>query len=126
MQHPEEFVALIGIDWSDAKHDICLVDTSTETQELSVIKHTPEALDEWARSLRSRFGGAPVAVCLEQSRGPLIYALLKYDFLTLYPVNPKTLAKFREAFTPSRAKNDPTDAEFLVALTCCIGNWHHC
>ncbi len=116
MEHPEELAALIGIDWSDAKHDICLVDTSTGSQELSVISHTPEALDEWARSLRSRFGGAPVAVCLEQSRGPLIYALLKYDFLTLYPVNPKTLAKFREAFTPSRAKNDPTDAEFLVEL----------
>ncbi len=116
MEHPKEFVALIGIDWSDAKHDICLVDISTGTQELSVIKHTPEALDEWARSLRSRFAGAPVAVCLEQSRGSLIYALLKYDFLTLYPVNPKTLAKFREAFTPSRAKNDPTDAGFLVEL----------
>ncbi len=110
MEHPEELAALIGIDWSDAKHDICLVDTSTGSQELSVISHTPEALDEWARFLRSRFGGAPIAVCLEQSRGSLIYALLKYDFLILYPVNPQTLAKFREAFTPSRAKNDPTDA----------------
>ena len=66
--------------------------------------------------LRSRFRGGRVAVCLEQSRGPLIYALLKYDFLTLYPVNPKTLAKFREAFSPSRAKDDPTDAEYLVEL----------
>jgi transposase len=119
MEHPaqiEDFAALIGIDWSDAKHDICLVDTATGTQELSVIKHTPEALDEWARSLYARFGGTPVAVCLEQSRGSLIYALLKYDFLVLYPVNPKTLAKFREAFTPSRAKDDPTDAEYLVEL----------
>ena len=26
------------------------------------------------------------------------------------------MAKFREAFTPSRAKSDPTDAEFLVEL----------
>lgn len=41
---------------------------------------------------------------------------MKYDFLTLYPVNPQTLSKLREAFTPSRAKNDPTDAEFLVEL----------
>jgi transposase len=55
-------------------------------------------------------------VCLEQSRGPLIYALLKYDFLILYPINPKTLARFREAFSTSRAKDDPRDAEYLVEL----------
>jgi len=116
MEHTTHFAALIGIDWSDTKHDICLVDTETGVQELSVIKHTPEELNEWARSLRARFGGVKVAVCLEQSRGPLIYALLKYDFLTLYPVNPRTLARFREAFTPSRAKDDPQDAEYLVEL----------
>ncbi|MCA1602177.1 MAG: IS110 family transposase [Acidobacteria bacterium] len=116
MEQPLQFAALIGIDWSDNKHDICLVDTATGAQELSVVKHTPEALNEWAQTLRARFGGAKVAVCLEQSRGPLIYALLKYDFLILYPINPKTLARFREAFTPSRAKDDPQDAEYLVEL----------
>ncbi|HEX8843389.1 MAG TPA: IS110 family transposase [Pyrinomonadaceae bacterium] len=116
MEQPLPFAALIGIDWADKKHDICLVDTATGTQELSIIKQTPEALNEWAQTLRTRFGGAKVAVCLEQSRGPLIYALLKYDFLILYPINPKTLARFREAFTPSRAKDDPQDAEYLVEL----------
>jgi len=116
MEHATPFAALIGLDWSDQKHDLCLVDTTSGSRELSVIKHTPESLNEWARSLRARFDGAPVALCLEQSRGSLIYALLKYDFLILYPVNPQTLAKFREAFTPSRAKNDPSDAEFLVEL----------
>ena len=34
----------------------------------------------------------------------------------LFPVNPFTVAKYREAFTPSRAKDDPTDAELQVAL----------
>ena len=34
----------------------------------------------------------------------------------LYPVNPQTLSRFREAFILSRAKSDPTDAEFLVKL----------
>jgi transposase len=116
MEQPAHFAACIGLDWSDAKHDVCLVDTSTGEQELCVIRHQPEALDEWALALRTRFRGARIAVCLEQSRGPLIYALLKYDFLVLYPINPKTLARFREAFTPSRAKDDPRDAEYLVEL----------
>ena len=112
----EHFAAYVGLDWSDRKHDVCLVDAETGCQELSVISHTPEALDEWARGLRSRFRGRRVAICLEQARGPVIYALLKYDHFTLYPVNPKTLARFREAFSPSRAKDDPSDAAYLVEL----------
>jgi len=112
----EHFAAYLGIDWSDQKHDLCLVDAFTGHKEKKIINHTPEALDEWATTLRTRFSGQPLAVCLEQSRGPLIYALLKYDFLVLFPVNPQTLAKYREAFSPSRAKDDPQDAAYLVEL----------
>lgn len=111
-----EFAAFVGIDWSDKKHDLCLVDQSTGRKEFSIIKHNPQALDEWALKLRVRFAGQKVAVCLEQSRGPLIFALLKYDFLVLYPVHPKTLSSYRQAFSPSRAKDDPTDADYLVEL----------
>jgi transposase len=111
-----EYAALLGIDWSDKKHDLCLLDSATGKREACVLPHSPQALDEWATALRARYGGHQVAVCLEQSRGPLIYALLKYDFLTLYPVNPRTLARFREAFAPSRHKDDAPDAEFLAEL----------
>jgi len=111
-----EYAAFCGFDWADSKHDICLVDAASGKKEFSVIKHTPQALQEWASSLRTRFGGRLVAVCLEQSRGPLIFALLKYDFLVLYPINPSTLSNYREAFSPSRAKDDPRDAEYAVEL----------
>ena len=111
-----EFAALIGLDWADQKHDVCLVEAATATRQAATLEHSPQAIDEWATTLRARFGGRPVAVCLEQSRGPLIYALLKYDFLVLYPVNPRTLARFREAFSPSRHKDDPTDAAYLAEL----------
>lgn len=114
-----DFAALLGIDWSDRKHDLCLIETATGRREASILPHSPRAIEEWAVALRSRFGGRPVAVCLEQSRGPLIYALLKYDFLTLYPINPRTLARFREAFAPSRHKDDPPDAEHLAELLLC-------
>lgn len=39
----EQVVAFIGSDWSDAKHDVCLVDTATDRQQLSVISHKSEA-----------------------------------------------------------------------------------
>jgi transposase len=111
-----DYAALIGLDWSDTKHDLSLFEVATARRQAATLEHSPQAIDEWATALRARFHGRPVAVCLEQSRGPLIYALLKYDFLVLYPVNPRTLARFREAFSPSRHKDDPTDAAYLAEL----------
>ena len=111
-----EFAAFIGIDWADAKHDICLQVANTEKREFAVLPHRPEAIDQWACSLKQRFQSRPVAVCLELAKGPLVYALQKHEFLVLFPVNPATLAKYREAFTPSHAKDDPTDAEYQLEL----------
>ena len=111
-----EFAALVGIDWSDAKHDICLQAGHSEEREFAVLAHHPAAIEAWAGALRQRFGGRPVAVCLELAKGPLVYALQKYDFLVLFPVHPATLAKYREAFVPSHAKADPTDAQLALEL----------
>jgi transposase len=111
-----EFAAFAGIDWADAKHDICLQAANSEEREFSVLPHRPAAIDAWASALRQRFAGQPVAVCLELAKGPLVYALQKYDFLVLFPVHPATLAKYREAFTPSHAKADPTDAQLALEL----------
>jgi transposase len=115
-QAPEAFAAFIGLDWADAKHDICLQAAGSERREFLVLEHRPEAIDTWVQTLRARFHGQPVAVCLELNKGPIVSALRQYDCLVLFPVNPFTLAKYREAFTPSRAKDDPTDAELQVEL----------
>lgn len=112
----EKYAALIGLDWADRKHDVCLKSMSGGPLEFRQIAHTPEAIEAWAAELRQRFGGRPVAVCLEQRKGPLIYALLKYEHLILFPVNPQTLARIRRAFKTSRAKDDPTDAAWMVEL----------
>jgi len=110
------FAAFVGIDWADAKHDICLQAAGTAKRECFQLEHTPEAIDAWVTTLRTRFHSQPVALCLELNKGPLVFALRKYDFLVLFPINPLTLARYREAFTPSRAKDDPTDAELQLEL----------
>jgi transposase len=112
----QPYVAHIGIDWADQKHDICLQAGNTDAQEFSVLAHRPDAIEAWALSLKQRFHSQPVAVCLELTKGPLVYALQKYDFLVLFPANPVTLAKYRQAFTPSNAKDDPSDARLLLEL----------
>src|ERR671922_2429605 len=112
----DTFAAFVGIDWADAKHDGCLQTAGSAKRECFQLEHTPEAIDAWVTTLRTRFSGQPVAVCLELTKGPIVSALRKYDFLVLFPVNPLTVARYREAFIPSRAKDDPSDAELQVEL----------
>ncbi len=111
-----QYPACLGIDWADKKHDLCLLDTATGKKTRLVLPHTSQAINEYFTGLRARYPGQPIAVGLEQSRGPLLFALLQFDFLVIYTINPTTLAKYRQAFSPSRAKDDPTDAEYAAEL----------
>jgi transposase len=113
---PEDFGAYIGLDWADRTHVISLRSAASNKVERYKLVHTPEALIEWVSGLQQRFPGQRVAVALEQARGAVVHALMGYDFLVLYPVNPKTLAKYREAFSPGGAKDDPVDADLLLEL----------
>jgi transposase len=115
-QASEAFAAFVGLDWADAKHDVCLQAAGTTQREFLSLEHSPEEINAWVQTLRTRFNGQLVAVCLELQKGPIVSALRNYDFLVLFPVNPLTVARYREAFTPSRAKDDPTDAELQVEI----------
>jgi len=108
--------AFIGIDWADRKHDVCLQVAGVDACERSVLEHRPTVIDAWARDLRKRFDGRPVAVCLELSQGPIVSALLEHDFFVIFPVHPSTLANYRGTFTPSGAKDDPTDAAVALEI----------
>ena len=83
-QIPSNFVAHIGLDWADQKHDLCLKTANSDSFEYDIIQHKPEVIDEWAIGLRKRFNNKPVAICLELKAGPVVYALLKYDFIVLF------------------------------------------
>jgi transposase len=108
-------MAFVGIDWADTKHDFCIQAAGSDQHEFDTRDHSPEAIAKWAYSLQDRFGG-PIAICLELAKGPLVYALQRFEFLLLFPVHPSTLAKYREAFVPSHAKDDPTDAEMALDI----------
>ena len=110
--------AYVGIDWADQKHDVILRAASEPAKvEYRRIAHKPDALMEWLGELQQRFAGkGKILVCLEQSRGALIYHLMNYEFLELYPINPSQVASFRKTFSPGGAKDDRPDAELICEL----------
>lgn len=112
----DEIAAFVGIDWADREHEICMMVAEGGALEKSCLKQSPEALSEWAHGLRDRFGGRKIGVGIEQRKGPLIYALMSYEWLVLYPINPKSLARYREAFSVSNAKSDRSDGELLMEM----------
>lgn len=67
------FTAYVGIDWADTKHDICLQAAGDDRREFDCIPHQVARIDEWAKSLHTRFGG-PIAIALELAKGPIVYA----------------------------------------------------
>jgi len=111
-----EFAAFIALDWADQRHCWQMSIPATQQREKGWLDHTPEAIDRWAVGLEQRFASAPLAVCLEQARGPLTYQLAKYAHLVLYPVHPATLARYRAAFFPAGAKGDPGDTALLLEI----------
>ena len=116
MTQNQSYAAFIGLDKSDKKINVSLQQCAKNKMERSIVKGGAEALHAWVAALCARFPGQAVAICLEQPASGLIHALMSYDFIVLFPINPMTLARYREAFTPSRAKDDPTDADFLCEL----------
>lgn len=113
---PSDFAALIGIDWADKKHDICEIPAQSNQPVFSVIKASPKAMVDWANDLKTRYPGQVIAVACELTKGPLVYALEPFDHIVLFPINPSTVAKFRDAFSHSGAKDDPTDALLQAEL----------
>lgn len=116
MNSPHPFDLVIGLDRSDKKADLQLLETSSGQTHHQTLDTSPENLHAWLAQLRQQYPQARVAICLEQPAAHLIAFLETYSWITLYPINPITLQKFREAFVTSRAKDDQKDARYLAEL----------
>lgn len=71
----ERPAAFVGIDWADRKHDIHIQPADGSGGFHEVIGASSAAIQDWILKTRKRFAheGAKVFVCLEQTKGALIY-----------------------------------------------------
>jgi transposase len=109
-----EYAAFIGLDWGSEKHSVAIQAVGFNEVLVYSITQTPEDLHRWILQLEDKFGGKPVAIAIEQTKGAVIHALLAYSFVHVFRINPKSLADYRKAFSQGGAKDDPSDAQLLL------------
>jgi transposase len=103
-----------GIDWADQHHDVVVIDEQGKQLAKQRVPHSVEGMTTLLTFLRGigdvQEHSEHLACIIEINKGLLITVLLEAG-LPVYPVNPKTLEKWRK---PSGAKTDAIDA-FLLA-----------
>ncbi len=101
-----------GLDWADSHHDVVVIDDAGRQVASRRVAHSAEGLAELTAFLRQIAPLDQIACIVETNQGLLISTLLEAG-CTLYPVNPKTIDRRRNA---SGAKTDLIDA-YLLAKT---------
>jgi hypothetical protein len=110
----KEFMALMSLDWADRRHVGCLQVAGSEEIEVFELEQKAIAIAEWVSKLRVRFKGGRIAIAVEQRRGPLVYALMKYEVFVIFPLNTTAVKNYRKALRASGAKDDFSDARLQL------------
>jgi len=72
-----EFAAFIGLDWADAKHDICLQVARSDKRKFHILQHQPEVIEAWTTDFLQCFQGKSIAIALELNQRAIVEALRK-------------------------------------------------
>jgi transposase len=122
----EGAMVCVGDDWAEDHHDVELVDDGgrrlararlseglegiTRLHAL-IAEHMPA---EWA-DLEPGEAAGRVRIGIETDRGPWVQALAAAGY-RVYPINPMSVARYRERHSTSGAKSDPGDAHVLAEI----------
>jgi transposase len=107
--------AWIGWDWADQHHDIFL-ETAEGKTEKARLPHDPGHIHQWLKALGQRFGTRKVVLGIEACQSALLPIFMQYSWVQLFPVNPKSMARFREVVRPSGSKSDELDCMLMCQL----------
>jgi transposase len=111
---------LVGIDWADDHHDICLVDGSCQNASASLARfRIAQSVDGFA-TLHERvreYETSPeqVLVAIETPHGLLVHDLVRHGYC-VYPINPKSVSRYRDRRSPASPKDDARDAFSLAHI----------
>ena len=102
-----------GIDWSDRVLDFHLRTRDGKVLAQGEVQPSVEGLAELFTALESHGQPEEIGIAIETSHGAWVQALLDRGY-NVYPVNPKTVERFREALSAAGDKSDKIDRKVLA------------
>jgi hypothetical protein len=109
-------VLLVGIDWAERHHDVCVMATDGRVLAHERIADGVAGVARLHELIAGHASDpAKVVVGIETDRGLLVGALVAAGYQVI-AVNPLAASRYRERHTISRAKSDRGDARMLADL----------
>jgi len=102
-----------GIDWSDRVLDFHLRTGDGKVLAQGEVEPNVEGLADLFTTLESHGPPDEIGIAIETSHGAWVQALLDRGY-KVYPVNPKTVERFREALSAAGDKSDKIDRKVLA------------
>lgn len=105
-----------GIDWAEAHHDVALVDRDGQRLASQRIDTGVTGFGALGALLAEHVADpSAVAAAIETEKGLLVAALRAAGF-TVYAINPRAVARYRERYSQAGGKSDPGDAGVLADI----------
>ena len=119
----------VGVDWAEAHHDVCVLNTEGKVLGRKRIADTLAGVGELhalvADFLDEDDDTHQVLVGIEKDRGLIVTALVAANYQVI-AINPLAAARYRERHHVSGAKSDPGDAKVLADLVRTDAHNHRC
>lgn len=105
-----------GIDWAEAHHDVALVNDEGKVVARQRIGTGAEGFATLLEVI-AEHGGTPTGtpIGIETDKNLVVVALAGAGF-TVYPINPRAVARYRERHGQAGGKSDPGDAAVLANI----------
>ena len=105
-----------GIDWAEAHHDVAVLDEAGKVLQRRRIDTGVLGFGQlMAMLVEHADDPTAVPVAIETDKN-LIVVALQAAGLTIYPINPRAVARYRERHGQSGKKSDPGDAVVLADI----------
>lgn len=106
----------VGIDWAEIHHDVALMNTDGIVVARARIDTGAAGFVDLL-ALIAEHGGtaADTPIAIETDKNLLVVALADAGF-TVYPINPRAVARYRERYGQAGGKSDPGDAAILANI----------
>lgn len=106
----------VGIDWAEIHHDIALMNTEGSVIAKARIDTGATGFIELLALIAENGGtAADTPIAIETDKNLIVVALANAGF-TVYPINPRAVARYRERHGQAGGKSDPGDAAILANI----------